>query len=76
MISMKKTGVTNPARAGFVSVTSSSSELGDYLRKVNSIKSLEAKEEKELALRAKNGDDFARKLLVQANLKLVMTIAR
>ena len=76
MISMKKTGVTNPARAGFVSVTSSSSELGDYLRKVNSIQSLEVDEEKELALRAKNGDVFAKKQLVKANLKLVMTIAR
>ena len=48
MISMKKTGVTNPARSGFVSITSNSSELGDYLRKVNSIKSLDLKEEKEV----------------------------
>ena len=76
MIKMKKTGATNPARSGFVAVTSSSNELGDYLRKVNSIKSLEVNEEKELALRAKNGDLLAKKELVQANLKLVMTIAR
>ena len=76
MIKMKKTGVTNPARAGFVAVTSSSNELGDYLRKVNSIKSLDVNEEKEFALRAKNGDLLAKKELVQANLKLVMTIAR
>ena len=76
MIIMKKTGVTNPARAGFVSLTSNSTDLGNYLRKVNSIKSLDVKEEKELALRAKNGDVLAKKELVQANLKLVMTIAR
>ncbi len=75
-ITMKKTGVTNPARSGFVSITSNSSELGDYLRKVNSIKNLDAKEEKELALKAKNGDVYAKKELVQANLKLVLTIAR
>ena len=75
-ITMKKTGVTNPARAGFVPVTTNSSEMGDYLRKVNSIKPLELKEEKELAIRAKNGDLEAKKELVQANLKLVLTIAR
>ncbi len=75
-ISMKRTGVTNPARCGFVAVTSNSSDLGDYLRKVNSIKNLDVKEEKELAIRAKNGDLFAKKELVQANLKLVLTIAR
>ena len=76
MITMKQTGVTNPARSGFVAISSSSSEMGDYLRKVNSIKSLDVKEEKELALRAKNGDNLAKKELVQANLKLVLTIAR
>ena len=75
-ITMKKTGVTNPARSGYVAITSNSSDLGDYLRKVNSIKNLEVNEEKELALRAKNGDLFAKKELVQANLKLVLTIAR
>ena len=76
VVTMKKTGVTNPARAGFVPFISASTELGDYLRKVNSIKSLDQNEEKELALRAKNGDLSAKKELVQANLKLVLTIAR
>jgi RNA polymerase primary sigma factor len=74
-IKMKKCA-TNPARAGYVSVTSNSSDMGDYLRKVNSIKSLDVKEEKELATRAKEGDLEAKKKLVQANLKLVLTIAR
>ena len=76
MITMKRTGVTNPARAGFVAITSNSSELGDYLRKVNAIKSLDVKEEKEVALKAKNGDLEAKKVLVQSNLKLVLAIAR
>ena len=75
-ISMKKTGVTNPARSGFVAITSQSSDLGDYLRKINSLPSLELNEEKELARKAKDGDILAKKELVQANLKLVLTIAR
>ena len=73
-IAMKKTGVTNPARAAFAPALSS--DLGDYLRKVNAYSALDAKEEKELALRAKNGDLFAKQRMVQANLKLVITIAR
>ena len=75
-ISMKKTGVTNPARSGFVAITSQSSDLGDYVRKINSLPSLELNEEKELARKAKDGDILAKKELVQANLKLVLTIAR
>lgn len=76
MISMKRTGATNPARAGYVSITSTSSDLGDYLRKVNSLENLSAEKERDLALKAKNGDILAKKELVQANLKLVLTVAR
>ena len=75
-ITMKQTGVTNPARAGLVTFMSNSVDFGAYLRKVNAIKNLELKEERELALRAKNGDAEAKRLLVQSNLKLVLTIAR
>ena len=52
---------TNPSRAGYVSITSVSSDLGNYLRKVNAVKTLDVKEEKELAVRAKNGDLDAKK---------------
>ena len=76
MITMKKNAATNPAKAGYVSLTSYSSDLGDYLRKVNSIKNLDFKREKELAMRAKEGDLFAKNELIQANLKLVLTIAK
>ena len=58
MIQVQRSVVTNPAKEGLVSITSSSSDLGDYLRKVNSIKTLDAKEEKELAIKAKNGDNW------------------
>lgn len=76
IITMKKVGTTNPARDGYVSITSISDEMGSYLKKVNSIPSLNAEQEKEIALKAKNGDKEAKKILVQSNLKLVLSIAR
>ena len=75
-IAMKRTGSTNPFKPGYVSLTSNSADMGDYLRKINAIKNLDVNEEKELALRAKKGDLEAKRRLVQANLKLVLTIAR
>ena len=74
-ITMKQTGVTNPAKAGFVSFSSNSSDFGTYLRKVSAIRNLDVKEERELALRAKQGDLDAKRVLIQSNLKLVLTIA-
>ena len=76
VIKAKKNVSTNPAREGFVSVTSLSEEFGAYLRKVNHFESLTSEEEKEIAIRAKQGDKEARKILVQSNLKLVLSIAR
>lgn len=75
-ITMKKNCTTNPARSVFIGFTTNSYEMGNYLRKINTVKNLDASEEKELAIRAKNGDLQAKKELVQANLKLVLTIAR
>ena len=72
VIRMKTT--TNPARSGFISFNTE--EMGAYLKKVNSYKSLDSAEEKEIARKAKNGDKEAKKILVQSNLKLVLTIAR
>lgn len=72
VIRMKST--TNPARSGFISFNKE--EMGAYLKKVNSYKSLDSAEEKEIARKAKNGDKEAKKILVQSNLKLVLTIAR
>ena len=72
VIRMKST--TNPARSGFISFNTE--EMGAYLKIVNSYKSLDSAEEKEIARKAKNGDKEAKKILVQSNLKLVLTIAR
>ena len=71
-IQMKKT--TNPSRNSFVSFNGN--DMMSYVRKVNSFKSLNADEEKEVARLAKTGDKEAKKILVQSNLKLVLTIAR
>ena len=76
MISMKKTGMTNPAKNQVVNLVNDSNDLGSYLRKVNSYKTLSATEERILAKKAKDGDVNAKRELVQANLKLVMTVAR
>ena len=73
-IKMKK--VSNPARCGYTAITSSSAEMSAYLRKVNSFRNLTAEEEKDIARKAQTGDKNAKKVLVQANLKLVLTIAR
>lgn len=72
VITMKKT--TNPARCSFAAF--SGEEFAAYVRKINAFASLSSEEEKEIALRAKNGDKDAKKVLVQTNLKLVLTIAR
>ena len=52
------------------------SEFAKYIKKVYSYKSLSAKEEAEVTARIKAGDKEAKKILVNANLKLVFTIAK
>ena len=51
-------------------------QIGKYLRKIAKIKPLSFGREQELAKLAKIGDKFAKNKLVEANLKLVVTIAR
>lgn len=75
-VMFKQTGMTNPAKSSFITNLSSSNELNDYLRRINLIEPLDAQKEKELTLKIKKGDLNAKKELVQANLKLVLTIAR
>lgn len=73
-ISMKK--VTNPAKSNSQAFATSSEELRAYFKKANGFRNLSADEEKEIARKAKSGDKNAKKVLVQSNLKLVLTIAR
>jgi RNA polymerase primary sigma factor len=50
--------------------------LNNYLKKISKIKRLSPLEEKKLVRAAQNGDIEAKKAIVQANLKLVVTIAK
>jgi len=47
-----------------------------YLREIGKVSLLKAEEEKELARRIEKGDDEARRRLTQANLRLVVSIAK
>ncbi len=71
----KTTRFTNPAKNSVL--TGASDDLFTiYVREISNYPTLSAKEEKEVAKRAKEGDLDAKKQLVKANLKLVITIAR
>lgn len=74
-VRMKKTSkLSNPARNSVLQGAGDS--LNSYLREISSFPSLSVPQEKEIAKRAHEGDIEAKKQLVQANLKLVVTIAR
>ena len=66
---------SNPAK-NEVLQAENDSVLANYLREISVYPSLNAKEERELAKRAKEGDMDAKRQLIQSNLKLVITIAR
>ena len=75
-IKMKKTSsITNPARNN-VLFRDQDDLLSSYLKEIANYPLLSATEEKEVAKKAKEGDTEAKKQLVKANLKLVITIAR
>ncbi len=76
VITMKKCNNAHLTERKYTSTPINTTDFGDYLRKINSFKSLDAAEEKEVARKAKNGDIKSKQILVQANLKLVITIAR
>lgn len=52
------------------------SELSVYLKEMKRFSLLSPKQEKEMGIRAKNGDPEAKKKLVEANLRLAIWIAR
>ncbi len=58
------------------SFENSGSEFARYIKKAYAYKSLSAEEEAEVTARIKAGDKNAKKILVNANLKLVFTIAK
>ena len=66
---------SNPAKNEVLSA-STDSILNGYLREIADYPSFSASEEKEIARLAKEGDAGAKKKLIQANLKLVVSIAK
>lgn len=75
-VKMKKvTKKSNPAKNEVLSA-SNDSILTGYLREIANYPSLSTSEEKKVAKLAKEGDAEAKKKLIQANLKLVVCIAK
>lgn len=71
----KTTSKSNPS-SNEVLEQSNDSVLKEYIRELSLYPSLSSKEEKELAKKAHEGDVDAKRRLIQANLKLVVSIAK
>lgn len=69
------TKLSNPAKNEIID-GSNDSVLSNYIREISDYRSLTPSEEKDLAKRAKEGNVQAKKQLIKANLKLVVTIAK
>ena len=76
VINVKRTGASNPFREDYITAPNCDNDYNAYFRKANSYPNLSAEEEKSIALKAQQGDEEAKRTLVQANLKLVLTVAR
>lgn len=75
-IKMKKASdFSNPAKNEVVDA-SNDNLLSNYIREISDYRNLSISEEKEIAKKAKEGDEEAKRQLIQANLKLVVTIAK
>ncbi len=74
-IKMRKTEFSNPAKNEIVEA-SNDTVLAAYIREISDYSSLSFEEEKELAKKAKEGDEEARQKLIKSNLRLVITIAK
>ena len=59
-----------------IAKSENTSALKSYLIEINKIPLLTAEQEKELAYKVKAGDEEARKLFIESNLRLVVSIAR
>lgn len=74
-ILLKNCSLTNPAKSQTVPPCDDTA-FNHYIKEISKIPSLSAKEEKELAKLANEGDLKAKQKLVYSHLKLVLTIAK
>ena len=70
----KKQEKKRPSRMGLVAISSDSIQM--YLREIGKVPLLTAKEEVVLAKKKDAGDEFAFQKLIEANLRLVVSIAK
>ncbi len=75
-IKMKKTNKSSNPSKNIVLKACSDSDLSRYIRDISKFPQLSAEEEKEVARKAKAGDEEAKKTLIQSNLRLVVTVAK
>ena len=75
-IKMKKTNKSSNPSKSLVLKACTDSDLSRYIRDISKFPTLSAEEEKEVARKAKAGDEEAKKTLIQANLRLVVTVAK
>ena len=73
---LKMSDSASPGRPPEDQPAGEESGLAFYFRQINEIPLLTAEEERELALRSRSGDPQARQQLAEANLRLVVAIAK
>lgn len=56
--------------------TSNEDSVGMYIKEISDIELLSVEEEKELALKIASGDENAKKIFIERNLKLVVSVAK
>ncbi|MBR3889909.1 RNA polymerase sigma factor RpoD/SigA, partial [bacterium] len=75
-IKMKQTTKATRPSSNVVLKSCTDSDLAQYIRDIAKFPALSAEEEREVAKRIKAGDEEAKKELIQANLKLVISVAK
>ena len=75
LVLMRKTGFSNPAKNEVIDAENDS-VLANYIREIADFRSMTPDEEREVAKKAKEGDEEAKSELIKANLRLVVTIAK
>ena len=73
IVQLRKPEFSNPAKC---EILDGDCVLTNYIREIADYRALSSEEEREIAKRAHDGDEEAKQLLIKANLRLVLTIAK